>query len=69
MASAGAPSHSGGTGTSTASHGSGYMQPAIGVGAKVLSCTLNHPFPDTIGFPFVSVNVGGGRVEIAPVGV
>jgi len=39
----------------------------MGVGAGVLSFALNHPFPETIGFPAVSVYVGAGRVVITPV--
>ena len=45
----------------------GYVHPAIGVGASVLSFASNHPLPDTMGFPEVSVYVGTGRVLITPV--
>jgi hypothetical protein len=58
-----------GTAALNASHGSGYVHPAIGVGAGVLSAALNQPLPDTIGFPAESVYVGVGSVLIAPVRV
>src|SRR5258708_1040827 len=58
-----------GTAALNASHGSGYVHPAIGVGAGVLSAALNQPLPDTMGFPAESVYVGTGSVLIAPVDV
>ena len=51
-----------GTAAVKALQGSGYVHPAIGVGAGVLSLALNHPLPDTMDFPAESVKVGTGRV-------
>src|SRR5258707_13679436 len=58
-----------GTAALNASHGSGYVHPAIGVGAGVLSAALNQPLPDTMGFPAESVYVGKESVIVAPVDV
>lgn len=51
-----------GTTAVKAFQGSGYVHPAIGVGAGVLSSASNHPLPDTMGFPAEPVKVGTGSV-------
>lgn len=47
---------------------SGYVQPAISVGAGEVSWALNHPLSVGVGV-ILAVNVGGGNVATVPVGV
>lgn len=54
---------------SIASHGSGYVHPAIAVGAGTTSLVLNHPLPTSTLAVLVAVKVGGGNEAIVPVAV
>lgn len=70
MAAASAPlPHCAGTATVRASHASGYVHPAIAVGAAAVSPVLNQPSPTSTLLVMLAVKVGGGKVTTVPVEV
>jgi len=64
--------HSGEGGAAEPTHGSKYEQPAMSVISPALSAEFAHPLPALavlVCLLLVMVNVGGGRVGTAAVGV